>query len=83
MIEWFDSHCHLDEERFNSDRDSVLDRMRENGITRFAVIGSDMKTSRHAIAFTQGLEGAVAVGGIHPHDAKGYQEGDLDEIREW
>ena len=83
MIEWFDSHCHLDEERFNNDRDSVLDRMRENGITRFAVIGSDMKTSRHAIAFTQGLEGAVAVGGIHPHEAKGYQEGDLDEIREW
>ena len=26
MTEWFDSHCHVDEEKFDEDRDTVLDR---------------------------------------------------------
>ena len=65
MTEWFDSHCHVDEEKFDEDRDTVLARMREHGITRFAVIGSDMETSRHAIAFAKQHPGAVAAGGFH------------------
>ena len=51
MIEWFDSHCHVNEERFDDDRDAVLAGMREHGVTRFAVIGSDMESSRQAISF--------------------------------
>ena len=83
MTEWFDSHCHVDEEQFNEDRDTVLARMREHGITRFAVIGSDMETSRRAIAFAEGHDGAVAVGGIHPHEAKRFREEDCKEIARW
>ena len=83
MIEWFDSHCHVDEEQFDEDREAVLSRMREHGITRYAVIGSDMETSRRSIAFAADHEGAVAVGGIHPHEAKGFLEQDLTEIADW
>ena len=83
MMEWFDSHCHVDEEQFDEDREAVLSRMREHGITRYAVIGSDMATSRRAIAFAAAHEGAVAAGGIHPHEAKGFREEDLSEIRDW
>ena len=83
MTEWFDSHCHVDEEQFDDDRDEALARMRENGVTRYAVIGSDMATSRRAIAFARTHEGAVAVGGIHPHEAKFFREEDTDELRAW
>ncbi len=83
MMEWFDSHCHVDEEKFNDDRDTVLARMREHGITRFAVIGSDMETSRHAIAFAKEREGAVAAGGFHPHEARNFREEDCEEIALW
>jgi len=83
MTEWFDSHCHVDEEKFDADRDTVLARMREHGITRFAVIGSDMETSRHAIAFAGIHAGAVAAGGIHPHEAKSFREEDCEEIAAW
>ena len=83
MTEWFDSHCHVDEEQFDEDREAVLARMREHGITRYAVIGSDMATSRRAIAFAENHEGAVAAGGIHPHEAKGFREEDIEEIRGW
>ncbi len=83
MTEWFDSHCHVDEEQFNEDREAVLARMREHGITRYAVIGSDMATSRRASDFCAAHDGAYAVGGIHPHEAKGFREEDQDEIRGW
>ena len=76
MIEWFDSHCHIDEEAFDADREEVLARMREHGITRYAVIGSDMETSRRAIAYAAAHRDSVAVGGIHPHEASGFREED-------
>ena len=82
MMEWFDSHCHVDEENFDADREAVLARMAENGVTRFAVIGSDMATSRRCIAFAAAHRGCVAAVGIHPHEAKGFQPEDLTELRE-
>ena len=60
MMEWFDSHCHVDEEAFDEDREEALARMREHRITRYAVIDSDMETSRRAIRFAREHEGAVA-----------------------
>ena len=81
MMKWFDSHCHVDEEAFDEDREEALARMAEHGITRYAVIGSDMETSRRAIRFAREHAGAIAVGGIHPHEAKGFREEDLAEIR--
>ena len=83
MMEWFDSHCHVDEEQFDEDRDTVLTRMREHGITRFAEIGSDLETSRHAILFAREQEGAVAAGGFHPHEARKFREADCEEITRW
>ena len=82
MTEWFDSHCHVDEEAFDEDREEVLSRMKANGVTRCAVIGSDMKTSRRAAAFAAAHSGVVAAGGFHPHEASRFRESDLDELRE-
>ena len=36
MTALFDSHCHVDEEKFDQDRDAVLQRMAENGVTRIS-----------------------------------------------
>ena len=82
MTEWFDSHCHVDEEAFDEDREEVLSRMQANGVTRCAVIGSDMETSRRAAAFAAAHSGVVAAGGFHPHEASRFRESNLDELRE-
>ena len=82
MTEWFDSHCHVDEEAFDEDREEVLSRMTANGVTRCAVIGSDMETSRWAAAFAAAHSGVVAAGGFHPHEASRFRESNLDELRE-
>ena len=83
MIELFDSHCHVDEPKFDGDREDVLLRMREAGVTRYAVIGSDVPSSRHAADYAAAHDGCYAAVGIHPHEASGYKEGDLDLLAEW
>lgn len=83
QYELFDSHCHIDDRRFETDVDEVLARMREYGVTRYAVIGSDMESSRHAIDFAHAHEGAYAVAGIHPHEAKTFHEDDLGTLTAW
>ena len=83
MMELFDSHCHVNEEKFNEDRDAVLQRMAEYGITRYAVIGSDMASSAACVDYRRTHPGAVCAVGIHPHEAKGCREGDLEALAGW
>lgn len=83
MMELFDSHCHVDDRKFDADRDEALARMLERGVTRYAVIGSDMESSRHAADFAAGHKGCYAAVGIHPHEAKTMQDGDLDLLAQW
>ena len=76
----FDSHCHVDEPRFDEDRGEVLERMAQHGITRCAVVESDMETSAHCVQFAAEHPGCAAVVGIHPHEAKGFREEDLIQL---
>lgn len=76
----FDTHCHVDEEKFDDDRDEVLARMAEAGVSRYAVIGTDIPTSRRAADFAHAHAGAYAAVGYHPHEASRMQPGDLDVI---
>ena len=82
QMEWFDSHCHIDETQFDEDRDEALARMRENNVTRCAVIGSDMATSRRALAYALAHSGMCAAVGVHPPEAKGFRDEDLDELKD-
>jgi len=65
-----DSHCHLQHERFDADRDGVLERATEAGIERILVPGWDVASSAAALrlAARHGPLVQAAVG-IHPHHA--------------
>ena len=79
----FDSHCHVNEERFDEDREEVLERMANYGIARYAVIGSDMETSRACVEYSADHPDAACAVGIHPHEAKGFRDEDIDQLRDW
>ena len=83
MIELFDSHCHVDEEYFDEDREEVLRRMSEAGVTRYAVLGSDMPLSRRAADYAAAHPGCWAAIGIHPGCADTFREEDLDTLASW
>ncbi len=64
-----DTHSHVHDRKFDADRDEVIARAREAGISAMVTIGENIEDSREAIAVAQRYGLAAAVG-IHPHEAK-------------
>jgi len=79
----FDSHAHIDDEKFDNDRDQVVARALENGITGIINVGACMASSARSIALTQKYENIYAAVGIHPHDAKDASEDDYEQLAQW
>lgn len=72
-----DSHCHIDGEAFDEDRDEVVDRARAAGVGVILNIGTgDPHTDdfRRAVAVAEKYENVYASVGVHPHDAKLYDD---------
>ncbi len=68
-----DSHCHLDNERFNGDRDEVLARIEER--LEFAVnIGYDLESSKRSVELAESHDYIYAVVGVHPTDIGIYSD---------
>jgi len=63
-----DTHCHLDFPDFNSDRDAVIRRAVEAGVTRMIAIGTNLETSRAALALAERHPEVYATIGIHPNE---------------
>ncbi len=76
-----DSHCHLDDTRYNSDREETIRRAREAGIGHFVTIGCDLDTSRAAVALAQKHPFISATVGVHPHEVRHIRDGWYDELR--
>lgn len=83
LLEMFDSHCHIDEPRFDEDRDQVLVRMKNQGVSGCVCVGSDMETSLRCKHFAQVQEEVYSAVGIHPHEAKDFKEDDIETLKNW
>ena len=78
-----DSHCHLTDDAFRSDRAAVLDRAREAGVHRIVTIASDARDSRAALELARGHDDVWCAAGIHPHAVKASPgEDDLGAVRD-
>ncbi len=77
-----DSHCHLDVERFDPDRDAVIERARTAGVTPMVTIGAGgpMECNHRAVALAAEHDDIYATVGIHPHDARTVDDTSLAEI---
>jgi TatD DNase family protein len=72
-----DSHCHIDGEQFDVDRDEVVQRAKESGIGFMLNVGTGDPHSddfRRAVAVAETYENVFASVGVHPHDAKLYDD---------
>ena len=76
-----DTHCHLDWEAFDPDRDEVIHRALEAGVRRMVTIGVDVRSSRRAVELAEQVESIYAAVGIHPNDCAGLDAAMLAEIR--
>jgi TatD DNase family protein len=79
----FDSHAHIDDRKFNDDRDEVIARALASGVTGILNAGADMFSSARAVELAEKYEMVYASVGIHPHDAKDARESDYDKLAAW
>ncbi len=76
-----DTHTHLDDPRYNDDREAMIARAREAGVGAFITIGCDLATSRSALALADRYPFVFASIGVHPHEVKHIQDHWYDEFR--
>ncbi|NLY52911.1 MAG: TatD family hydrolase [Firmicutes bacterium] len=79
-MELIDTHCHLNDERFEEDLPQVIQRARSAGVTGLINIGYDLDSSRRAIEQAGLYPGLKTTVGIHPHDASTATEAALEEL---
>jgi len=69
-----DTHCHLDDERYNEDITEVIERAKTQGVERFIIPGADPKTLKRAVELSETYDEIYFAVGVHPYDAKNYNK---------
>jgi TatD DNase family protein len=76
-----DTHCHLDFNAFEGDREAVLARAWEAGLERILVPGIDLESSRAAVGLSAKYSKVYAAVGVHPNSALTWEPGSLRELQ--
>ena len=79
-VMYFDTHAHYDDKLFDDDRDLVLGRMQNHGVSLIVNAASSLKSSRDGIALADRYPFIYASVGVHPHDAKEMTDGSVSEL---
>jgi len=72
-----DSHAHIDGEEFDADRDEVVERARAAGVRAILNVGTGDPHGgcfERAVSVAEKYEGVYAAAGVHPHDARLYDD---------
>jgi TatD DNase family protein len=75
-----DTHCHLDDEQFEADRDEVIARAAKAGVARLISIGTTAASSRAAAGLAENYPNLFAAAGIHPNSCAAAAPGDWDAV---
>lgn len=67
-MELFDSHSHLNDEKFNKDRDEVIKEIYESGVTKFITAGYSLESSKKAIEIANIYDFIYVTVGVSPND---------------
>ncbi|AOY75486.1 TatD family hydrolase [Clostridium formicaceticum] len=77
----FDSHAHLDDGRFDEDREEVIIEAQKRGLQYILNPGADLQTSMKAVALAEKYDMIYAAVGVHPHDVKDMDENTLSALK--
>lgn len=78
---WTDTHTHLDASDLQPDFDEVVQRARENNVTRFVILAVGPENFDKVRQLAHNLDGAVYGLGIHPLYVSGYSNQALEELK--
>lgn len=76
---FIDTHCHLTDERFDADRNTVITNAKKAGIKRIIVPGAGFSSSSDALQLAQSHPNVLFPAcGIHPYEA--VRNGSIDDF---
>ena len=81
-MELFDSHCHLDDEKFEEDRIDVINNILSSGVTKLISAGYSLESSKRALELANTYSQIYTVSGISPNDIPENVEKLQEEIKE-
>ncbi|HEX8635063.1 MAG TPA: TatD family hydrolase [Pyrinomonadaceae bacterium] len=80
-----DSHAHIDGTEFDADRDEVVERARAAGVVAILNVGTGDphgEDLQRAVRVAEQYEGVYAAVGVHPHDARLFDERAAERVYE-
>ncbi len=75
-----DTHCHLDDERYNDDLDTVIANAKAKGVEKFIIPGADPVNLPRAVEIAEAYEDIYFAVGVHPYDAAQYDRAYLEQF---
>ena len=84
-MKFFDSHAHLDDEKFNNDRDEIIKQIHDSEIEKFVSAGYSLESSKVAVELGKKYNFIYPTCGISPNDIPQTEEDlwkQLEEIEE-
>ena len=82
-MQLFDSHAHLDDDKFNADLKETAEKIAASDVSLLVDVGSNIKTSEKAIKIAEQYPFVYAAVGIHPCDAfETDEEQNMQHLRE-
>ena len=79
----FDSHAHYDDERYDGEREQVIENLFDSGVCGIINIGCTLERSQKSVDFADKYENFYAAVGIHPEDVEDLPADYLDTLRKW
>jgi TatD DNase family protein len=76
-----DTHCHLDFNKFDEDREAVLQRASEAGVTRILIPALDYESSLSAIKLAEAHPQVYAAVGFHPTELDKFSNKTFEETK--
>ena len=77
-----DTHAHLDMKDFDKDREEVIARALNAGVSTIITVGTNIESSKKALGLAEEYPQILAAVGIHPHDTSSVTKADIDILAE-
>ncbi len=78
----FDTHCHINDEQFAADLQTVIQNMLAAGVERAVVAGDASQNPSDAFDIAEKFDFIYAAAGVHPHNASAWSEGTEKAVEE-
>ena len=81
-MELFDSHAHYNDEKFNDDREEIINQIYKSGVTKIINAGYSLESSKYALEIAKKYEWMYTISGISPNDISNNEEELTKELKQ-